>query len=254
VKQFAMNTHRSTVALALALCAAMVACGGDDTASSTGDAASDGLSEGSSGEGSVKDGSSEASTDGSSGDGSADDSSQPSPDGASPGDASNNKPDAVANDGSTTPDGTSGSSPDAGSAVDASGDAPSSQGNDDATLDGAMGTVVVTADATLQMGASGSTCAAVNFVFVAPNETTVGEAIGLNASGVDPQGQSADVTLTWSVMGSVGTLSATTGTSNTFTCTAVGSAMVTVTAAISDGGASCANTGSQTVTVTCDSD
>jgi hypothetical protein len=53
--------------------------------------------------------------------------------------------------------------------------------------------------------------------------------------------------------GAAGTLTGTAGTTNTFLCQSAGSATVTVTAAISGGGASCPNDGSLSTTVTCDS-
>ena len=115
-----------------------------------------------------------------------------------------------------------------------------------------VGVVSVTADASLQTTVTHGTCAAVASLLATPNEVNVGNAISLTASGIDSNNQSSDVTLTWAATGGAGALTSTTGTSNTFNCTTSGTEMVTVTAAISDGGVSCAGIGSLSVTLKCD--
>jgi|HubBroStandDraft_6_1064221.scaffolds.fasta_scaffold61138_3 hypothetical protein len=143
---------------------------------------------------------------------------------------------------------------------DAPADAPSDvvvpgDAGDDATneVDASVGTVTITADASLRVtGMAGGECAAASSLRASPNVTAVGHTISLLASGVDPDNQSSDVTLTWTATGSAGSLQATTGMSNTFTCTSAGTATVTVVAAIASGGASCAGIGSLAVTLTCD--
>ena len=115
-----------------------------------------------------------------------------------------------------------------------------------------VATTVFTADASLEAAAAQGTCAAVNSLFASPNETNVGNTVSLTATGIDSSYQSSDVTLTWSATGGVGSLTGTTGTSNTFTCTGAGTEKVTVAAAISGGGASCPVIGSVSVTLTCD--
>ena len=112
-------------------------------------------------------------------------------------------------------------------------------------------TVAVTADASLTTTTVGGPCAAANSLVAAPTETKVGKTVQLTASGVDPSGQSSDVTLTWTTSGSAGNLTSTTGTSNTFTCTSAGMEVVSVTASISDGGASCKTNGSLMASLTC---
>jgi hypothetical protein len=144
---------------------------------------------------------------------------------------------------------TESASADVSSGDDAAGDATV----DVLGADVATGTVVITADATLKSnGGGGGPCAAVDSLAAVPNETTVGRAIQLTASGIDPQGQRADVSLVWTAVGSAGSLAGTTGLSTTFNCTAVGTEMVTVTTSISDGGASCPAIGSLTITLACD--
>jgi hypothetical protein len=113
-------------------------------------------------------------------------------------------------------------------------------------------TAVFTADASLEATVIQGTCAAVNSLFASPNETNVGATMSLTATGIDSNYQSSDVVLTWTATGGVGSLAATTGTSNTFTCTAAGTETITVTATISNGGASCPVIGSVPVTLSCD--
>jgi hypothetical protein len=115
-----------------------------------------------------------------------------------------------------------------------------------------VATVTIAGDASLQTTVTGSICAAVSSLVVSPRETAVGNAINLSASGIDPSHQSSDVTLTWAATGSTGSLTGTSGTSTTFNCTAAGTETITVTAAISDGGASCATIGSLSIDVVCD--
>ena len=116
-----------------------------------------------------------------------------------------------------------------------------------------MALTVITADASFQPGdASVGSCAAVNSLLASPNNATVGHAIGLTATGIDANYQSSGVILTWTATGGVGSLGGTTGTSNSFTCSGVGTETVTVTAATADGGASCPLTGSVSVAVICD--
>jgi hypothetical protein len=115
----------------------------------------------------------------------------------------------------------------------------------------ATGTLTVAVDASLRTTLAGGPCAAVSSFVAAPNRASIGHAINLVASGVDPNYQSSDVTLTWAASGGFGSLTATTGTSNTFTCASAGSETVTVTAAISGGGASCPGTGGLVAALTC---
>jgi hypothetical protein len=115
-----------------------------------------------------------------------------------------------------------------------------------------VGTVVVTADASLDATIIGSACAAATSLTASPNETLVGNTISLTAAGIDPSYLSSDVTLTWGGSGGFGALASNTGSSNTFTCNAAGTETITVTAAISNGGASCPNVGSLTVILRCD--
>jgi hypothetical protein len=135
--------------------------------------------------------------------------------------------------------------------VDDAGDG-ASEGGSAGGLDAAVGTVVITADASWQATGGGGLCAAANSLAAAPNETSVGHAISLTASGIDSNNHSSDVTLTWVATGGAASLSGSDGTSNTMSCTSPGVETVTVTAAISDGGASCANIGSLTVILQCD--
>ncbi len=113
------------------------------------------------------------------------------------------------------------------------------------------GILAVTADASLTTTTLGGPCAAANSLVAAPNQTKVGKTVQLTASGIDPSGQSSDVTLTWTASGSAGSLTSTTGISNTFTCAAAGMEAVSVTASISDGGASCKANGSLMASLTC---
>jgi hypothetical protein len=121
----------------------------------------------------------------------------------------------------------------------------------DGAVDATLGTVVVTADASLKSTTLGGPCAAANSLVVEPNQTHVGGTVRLTASGIDSANQSSDVALTWAATGTAGSLTSTTGTSNTFTCASAGTVSVTVTAAISEGGASCAAIGSLTATLVC---
>jgi hypothetical protein len=114
-----------------------------------------------------------------------------------------------------------------------------------------VATVSITADASLQTAGGG--CAAVNGWAASPNEVFAGQAISLDALGVDALFQSSDVTLSWTATGGAGNLTGTTGMSTTFDCVSPGTETITVTAAITGTGASCPGTGSQTFTVTCDS-
>ena len=138
--------------------------------------------------------------------------------------------------------------------VSSANDAASDATVDVLAADVATGTVVITADATLKSngGGGGGPCAAVDSLAALPNETTVGQAIRLTASGIDPQGQRADVSLAWTTAGNAGSLADTTGPSTSFNCTGVGTEMVTVTTSISDGGASCPAIGSLTIALVCD--
>ncbi len=114
------------------------------------------------------------------------------------------------------------------------------------------GSVIVEIDASLVQAMGGGPCAAVSSLVVGANRIDVGHSIPLSAAGVDPGFQSSDVTLTWAATGSAGSLSGTTGTSDAFSCTAPGNETVTVTASISNGGASCPGIGSLSVTLECD--
>ena len=131
-----------------------------------------------------------------------------------------------------------------GSATVDSGGAP--------TPEAAVGTVLVTLDASVHSTSAAGECAGANSLTATPDETAVGHAMTLTASGVDSNDLSTDVTLTWAASGDAGTLASSTGTSNSFTCTSAGPETVTVTAAISGSGASCAQTGSLTVSLQCD--
>jgi hypothetical protein len=123
------------------------------------------------------------------------------------------------------------------------GDAGAAEASDDGT-----GSLVVTVDASVagQMG-----CAAITSLVVAPTATTVGHAIGLQATGVDPQGQSSDVMLAWHAQGATGTFTTATGPSTSFTCDAPGAVMITVTASVADSGGPCGSSSSIVVDVTC---
>ncbi len=118
--------------------------------------------------------------------------------------------------------------------------------------DVSVGTLVVTADASLETTVVRGSCAAANSLVAEPNEVNVGGVVNLSATGIDPSFQSSDVTLTWAATGGAGSLTGTTGTTNTFECTVPGNETVTVTAAISNGGGSCPNIGSLSVAVKCD--
>jgi hypothetical protein len=136
---------------------------------------------------------------------------------------------------------------DAGSDSSAADDATQPPAEGAATV----GTLVVTADASLTTTSVGGACAAANSLVVTPAETEVGDMIALTASGIDPDNRTSDVTLRWTAAGDAGMLSDTTGTTNAFQCQAVGNEVVTVTASISDGGASCGTNGSLTAMLTC---
>lgn len=112
--------------------------------------------------------------------------------------------------------------------------------------------LVVTADASWQSVVSIQECAAAASLVVAPDETAVGYTIQLTAVGIDPNGESSDVILTWAATGSAGSLAATTGPSTTFACKTPGTATVTVQASLMEGGASCPDIGSLEATLTCE--
>jgi hypothetical protein len=143
---------------------------------------------------------------------------------------------------------------DGASADVSSGDDSASDATVDVVVgpDAATGMLVIAADATLKSNSGGGSCAAVDSLAAIPNETAVGRAILLTASGIDPQGQRSDVTLAWTAAGSAGSLAGTTGPSTSFNCTGIGTEMVTVTTSISDGGASCRTIGSLTISLACD--
>jgi hypothetical protein len=179
--------------------------------------------------------------------------------------------DSTAGDGGETPDGSTDAPPGDGGAEDAVGDgardaftdaAPDGLPEDappdappaaafESSTDGDYGAFLLTADATLIPSGPG-VCAAASALVVAPSETPVGHTINLYASGIDPNNQNSDVTLTWMATGSAGSLAGSMGASNTFRCAAPGAATITVTAAILDAGASCPGIGSLSATVTCD--
>ena len=134
--------------------------------------------------------------------------------------------------------------------LDGSGDGSPSPG--DAGPDASVGTVVVAVDASLRTTVvGGNQCAAITSFVAAPNWAAVGHTIQLSASGLDANGQSSDVTITWAASGGFGSLMTTTGTANTFSCTSAGSETVDVTASISAGGASCPGTGTLVAMLTC---
>jgi hypothetical protein len=155
----------------------------------------------------------------------------------------------------------SGNGPSDGASEAASPDSTPSDGPGEASapLDGGsggsdatVGRVLFAVEASLQTTIVGGTCAAASSLVATPDETAVGQIIILTASGLGPGNQSSGVTLTWTASGGVGSLSNGHGPSNAFSCASVGKETVAVTAAISDGGASCAKTGTLTVTLTCD--
>jgi alpha-tubulin suppressor-like RCC1 family protein len=78
-------------------------------------------------------------------------------------------------------------------------------------------------------------CAAVTSLSASPSDVDVGGVIKLTANGIDAQGDSSDVTLSWSLTGGAGsgTFSSATGASSDFTCTQAGPVTVTVAAATS---------------------
>ena len=120
--------------------------------------------------------------------------------------------------------------------------------NVEAAADSASGTLVVVADASVQ---AARPCAAATNLVAAPDEIAVGHSITLKAAGLDPNDLSTDVTLTWSATGDVGSFSDSSGTTVSFLCTKTGTTVVTVTAAISDGGATCPTNGSLAATLLC---
>jgi hypothetical protein len=126
-----------------------------------------------------------------------------------------------------------------------------SAGGFDGLADATVGTLWITADASLNATTAGP-CAAVDSLAATPSETAVGYAMTLTASGVDPSGQRSDVTLTWYAAAMAGSLGTTSGAWTTFTCAVAGTATVTVTASISGSGTSCAGIGSRSVALTCD--
>lgn len=114
-----------------------------------------------------------------------------------------------------------------------------------------VGAVLVTADASFVTVGGSEPCAAVKSLQLQPNTADVGDFVSLAAVGIDPNGDTSDVTITWSGVGGVGTLTSGIGPSTTFECTGPGTETLTATAAIADGGLSCASSGSFSVTVTC---
>jgi hypothetical protein len=138
---------------------------------------------------------------------------------------------------------------DAGGATDGgpSDSAPSDAPLLDGATASAMGTLVVVADASFV----GRPCAAATSLSAAPDNVVVGSSIALSASGVDPAYRSADVTLMWEASGSVGSLSPLTGATVLFHCTSAGTATVTVTASMANGGISCPGTGSLSALLRC---
>jgi hypothetical protein len=154
-----------------------------------------------------------------------------------------------------------------GAAEDGGGEETSEAGEPDSSgpsgpIDGSMvsqgdaaaptGTLSVVADAALRTVGVPGGCAAITSFLAAPDEVTVGYSLDLSAEGIDGYGQTSDVTLSWTSSGGVGSLAAATGASNVFTCTSAGSATVAVSASLSAGGASCATTGTATLTLLCD--
>ena len=85
-------------------------------------------------------------------------------------------------------------------------------------------------------------CPAIDSLSIAPAETTVGNAVGLAASGSDADRMPSALSYAWT--SSAGTISGASTASASLTCTAVGP--VTVTLTVSDG--DCSDTLSQTVT------
>jgi hypothetical protein len=120
------------------------------------------------------------------------------------------------------------------------------------TPDVGIGTVVITADASLQTTVAKEPCAAATSLVASPNEVTVGHGITLTGSGIDPSNGTSDVLLTWTDLGIAGSLVSSAGTSTTFNCTSPGTEIVTLTASISDGGASCPTIGSLNIALKCD--
>jgi hypothetical protein len=114
-----------------------------------------------------------------------------------------------------------------------------------------VGTVTVTADASLVTTTFGGSCAAATVLSAAPSSQAVGSAISLIGAGIDPNFESGDVSLAWAATGGAGTLASTSGVSNTFQCAAAGVETITLTASITSTGASCAGIGSLAVQVSC---
>jgi hypothetical protein len=114
-----------------------------------------------------------------------------------------------------------------------------------------VGTVTVSADASLQTTTFGGSCAAATVLSAALSSEPVGSSISLVGEGIDPNFQSGDVSLAWSATGGAGTLSSTSGSSNSFTCVSPGVETITLTASIASTGASCAGVGSLSVQITC---
>jgi hypothetical protein len=114
-----------------------------------------------------------------------------------------------------------------------------------------VGTVTVTADASLVTTTFGGSCAAATVLSAAPSSQAVGQAISLIGAGIDPNFESGDVSLAWAASGGAGTLTSTSGASSTFQCAAAGVETITLTASITGTGASCAGIGSLAVQVTC---
>jgi alpha-tubulin suppressor-like RCC1 family protein len=89
-------------------------------------------------------------------------------------------------------------------------------------------------------------CAAITALSASPSDVDVGGAIKLAASGIDANGNAADVVFSWTVTGGPGsgTFSSAAAASPTFTCTSVGSVSVTVAATTPDGGQCMGNSSS----------
>lgn len=112
---------------------------------------------------------------------------------------------------------------------------------------GDNGSIAVNGSATVV-----ASCAAVTSLSASPSEANVGATMQLSGAGIDANGDSSDVTLTWSLGGSsLGSLSTTSGGSTVFTCAAPGHQTVTLTASVGSGPA-CPTQSTQSVTLTCD--
>lgn len=100
----------------------------------------------------------------------------------------------------------------------------------------------------LQLNGTLNLCPVLDGLSATPNEVAVGSSVTLSAAAHDSDASPAALAYNWTATG--GTLSSTTGTGPTFTCTAAGSAIVSVSVSDGDPLASCADAGNVTITCT----